>query len=108
MEGLSIIESNTLKEWRDQINTLQQNQLLLIKMVKDLLPPLKHSSVPDFISIADACVKYHLSRVTINNKIKLFQKLKKRKIDRIQSGYFNLINEGELQEAIRIKGTYKP
>jgi hypothetical protein len=108
MEGLSIIESQTLKEWKERLFSLEQNQLFLIKLVQQLMPPLKHSSIPDFISIADACEKYHLSRVSINNKIKLFKKEKKREIDRMQSGNYYLINEAELQEAIRIKGNYLP
>ena len=37
-------------------------------------------------------------------KIKLFKKTTKREIDRLQSGGFYLINEAELQEALRIKG----
>lgn len=108
MEGLSIIEGSTLKEFKELFNTFQQNQLLLIKLVKDLLPPLKHSTVKDFISIEDACKKYHLSRVSINNKTRLFKQVKGRPIDRMRCGNYSLINEFELQEAINIKGSYRP
>ena len=45
--------------------------------------------------------------ININNKIKLYKALKNRDIDRLRSGGFLLINEAELQEALRIKGTYK-
>jgi hypothetical protein len=62
--------------------------------------------LPDFISIKDACEKYYVSHVTINNKIKLFKTTKKREIDRLQSDVFYLINEVELQEALRIKDDY--
>jgi hypothetical protein len=42
-----------------------------------------------------------------NNKIKLYKELNNREIDRLRSGGYFLINEAELQEALRIKGTYK-
>jgi len=71
------------------------------------MPTVNQGNVPDFISIADACKKYHVSHVTINNKIKLFKEVNKREIDRLQSGGFFLINEAELQEALRIKGNYR-
>jgi hypothetical protein len=108
MEGLTIIEGKTLEHWDLRFANLEQAVLSLAKMVKQLLPALPTHSVPDFIAISDACKKYHISRQTINNKIKLFKKLRKRDIDRLQSGNFFLINEAELQEAIRLKGHYTP
>lgn len=108
MEGVSLIEGQTLKHWEQRLSNLEQNQLAIIKLIQSLMPPLAQSNVPDYISITDACVKYHVSKVTINNKIKKFNELKKREIDRLQSGNYYLINEAELQEALRIKGNYKP
>jgi biotin operon repressor len=64
-------------------------------------PISQQSNLPGFISIADAAKKYKTSRVNINNKIKEFKKKKGREIDRLQSGSYKLINEGELQEALR-------
>lgn len=106
MEGLSIIEDRALKSWEARLSNIEQHLLGLMKKISEILPPAKQSNIPDFISIADATTKYHISRVTINNKIRLFKKAKGREIDRIQSGNFNLINEAELQEAIRLKSTF--
>jgi hypothetical protein len=39
--------------------------------------------------------------------MKSFKTLKNKEIDRLQSGGFFLINEAELQDALRIKGLYK-
>ena len=89
------------------MENIEQNQLAIMKQIHCLMPTVNQGNVPDFISIADACKKYHVSHVTINNKIKLFKEVNKREIDRLQSGGFFLINEAELQEALRIKGNYR-
>lgn len=104
MEGLAIIEGKVLETLKLRLENIEQTQLAIIKLLQNLMPAPAQSSVPGFISINDACEKYHVSHVTINKKIKLFNSLKGRKIDRLQSGSFNLINELELQEALRIKG----
>ncbi len=103
MEGLAIIEGKVLETLKQRLENIEQTQLAIIKMLQNLMPQTQ-SNVPDFISITDACKKYHVSHVTINNKIRLFKEIKGREIDRLQSGYYNLINESELQEALRIKG----
>lgn len=107
MEGLSIIEGQTLRKWEQRLLSIEQNQLAIMKLIQLLMPPTKQSSIPDFISIFDACKKYHVSKVTINNKIKLFEKMNDREIDRLQSGKFYLINEAELQNALRIKTQFE-
>lgn len=103
MEGLSIIEGYTLKKWEQRLASIEQNQLAIMKLIERLLPPLSQSSVPDFISISDACKKYHVSKVTINNKIRLFESHFNKEIDRLQAGKYYLINECELQTAIKLK-----
>lgn len=107
MEGVTIIEGKELVWIKEQIIAIQQQNLTIIKQLQKLNPISKQSNVPDFISIQDACKKYHVSHVTINNKIKLFKLLKSRTIDRLRSGEYYLINEIELQEALRIKGSYR-
>jgi hypothetical protein len=104
LEGVVLIEGKELAWLKDQLINLQQQNLVLQQYVRQLLPKLSQSSVPDFISIRDACKKYKVSHTTINNKIKAFSLAKGRTIDRIRSGAFYLINEVELQEALRIKG----
>ena len=103
MEGLSIIEGQILRKWEQRLSGIEQNQLAIMKLIERLLPPLAQSSVPDFISISDASKKYHISKVTINSKIKLFKLNFKREIDRLQAGKYYLINEHELQLAIKLK-----
>jgi hypothetical protein len=103
MDGLSIIEGRTLKHWEERLTNIEQNQLAIMKLIEKLLPPLSQSSVPDFISISDASKKYHVSKVTINNKIRLYEHNFKKEIDRLQAGKFYLINEYELQVAIKLK-----
>ncbi len=107
VEGVTIIEGKELVWIKEQIIAIQQQNLTIIKQLQKLNPISKQSNVPDFISIQDACKKYHVSHVTINNKIKLFKLLKSRTIDRLRSGEYYLINEIELQEALRIKGSYR-
>lgn len=106
MEGITLIEGKVLLSIIQRLENIEQNQLAIMKQLQQLMPPVNKGNVPDFISIADACAKYHVSHVTINNKIKLFKTLNNREIDRLQSGGFYLINEEELQEALRIKGAY--
>jgi hypothetical protein len=106
MEGVTLIEGKVLLSIVQRLENIEQNQLALMKQLQLLMPTVNQGSVPDFISIADACIKYHVSHVTINNKINLFKTTNKRNIDRLQSGGFFLINEAELQEALRIKGSY--
>ena len=112
MDGLSIIEGKILRHWEERLTSIEQNQLALLKLIEKLLPPLSQSSVPDFISISDASKKYHISKVTINNKIKLFESAFNKAIDRLQAGKYYLINEYELQEAIKLKSntnfSFKP
>ena len=103
MDGLAIIEGQTLRRWEERLLSIEQNQLAIMKLIQLLMPPLTQSNIPDFISISDASKKYHVSKVTINNKIKLFEKINNREIDRLQSGKYYLINESELQNALRLK-----
>jgi len=107
MEGIILIEGQIFKSWDSRFTNMEQLILSLAKKLEEINPSTLQSSVPDFISIEDASKKYKISRVTINNKIKKFKELKKRDIDRLQSGNYFLINEAELQEAINIKGFYK-
>ncbi len=106
MNGVALIEGKELIWLKEQIIALQQQNLAIMKQLQTFLPANTSSSVPDFLSIKEACKKYHLSHVTINNKIKLFETVKGRSIDRLQAGSHKLINEAELQEALRIKSTY--
>jgi hypothetical protein len=103
MEGVSLIEGKVLSGIVQRLENIEQNQLAIMKLLQNLMPQVNQSTVPDFISIKDACEKYHVSHVTINNKINLFRTQKNREIDRLQSGGYYLINESELQEALRIK-----
>lgn len=103
MEGVSIIEGQTLKQWEQRLLGIEQAQLALIKLVQQILPAKIQSSVPDFITVENAAKKYNVSKTTIHNKINLFNKLKGRTIDRLQMGTFNMVNEVELLEALRIK-----
>ena len=107
MEGLTIIEGQTLKKWEQRLLSIEQNQLAIMKLIQHLMPPINQSNIPDFISIIDASKKYHISKVTINNKIKLFEKSNHKEIDRLQSGKYYLINEAELQIALRIKTQFQ-
>ena len=109
MNSFSIvgIDQKELIWMKEQIINIQQQNLSLMKQVQQLLPAPTQSSVPDFISIKDACEKYHISHQTIHKKLKMFKDAKGREIDRMQSGAYSLINEVELQEAIRIKGSYR-
>lgn len=107
MEHLTIIEGEAFRKWEARLTNIEQNQLAIMKLIQQLMPPLGQSTNPDYISISDACKKYHVSKVTINKKIKAFKNMKKRDIDRLQAGLYLLINEAELQEALRIKGHYK-
>jgi hypothetical protein len=86
---------------------IQQQNLTILKQLQLLNPISKQSNIPDFISIQDACQKYHVSHVTINNKIKLFKVINNTCIDRLRLGEYFLINEHELQQALRLKGTYR-
>lgn len=92
-----------MKQWEQRLHTIEQAQMALINMVKQILPVQQQSSVPDFISVENASKKYNISKTTIYNKINLFNKEKGREIDRLQMGTFNLVNEVELLEALRIK-----
>lgn len=104
MEGIALIEGKELVWLKQQVLCLQKQNEVLIQLIKEIIPVKTQSSVPDFISIREACKKYKVSHTTINNKINAFSRAKGRMIDRIRSGAFYLINEIELQEALRIKG----
>lgn len=104
MEGVSIIGTQIIKDWELRFANMEQMLLSLIKSNKEGSSPNSQSSVPGFISIANAAKKYDLSRTTIYNKINLFIKAKGRDIDRLQTGNLNKVNETELLEALRIKG----
>jgi hypothetical protein len=103
MQVISLIEGKELDHIKKRLEAIEQNQLALIKLVQQLTPVVNQSAIPGFISIQDACQKYKTSHVNINNKIKQFKLMKGREIDRLQSGTFKLINESELQEALRLK-----
>ncbi len=103
MENLTILEGETLRQWEKRLTSIELNLLTVIKTLNNLSPfNNSKSSVPDFISIEDAAIKYNTSKTTIHNKINLFFKVKGREIDRLQKGPFNLVNEIELLEAMRI------
>ncbi len=104
MEGVSIIGTQTIKEWELRFANMEQMLLSLIKCSKEANSSNLQSGVPGFISIATAAKKYDLSRTTIYNKINLFVKSKGRDIDRLQTGTLNKVSEIELLEALRIKG----
>lgn len=103
MDGVSLIEGQTLKHWEERLANIEQNQLALLKLIKEVAQPTLKSSIPDFITIEDAAKKYNTSKTTIYNKIRLFVKKVGREIDRLQMGTHNLVNEVELLEALRIK-----
>jgi hypothetical protein len=104
MDEIAIIQGKGLNWIKEQFINLQQQNLAILKRLAELSPN-SSGSVPDFISIKDACAKYHVSHVTVNNKIKLFKQVKNRDIDRLRTGTHSLINEIELQEALRLKST---
>lgn len=103
MEGISLIEGKELDQIKKRLEAIEQNQLALIKLIQQLNPLTAHNNPPGYISIQDACEKYKTSHVNINNKIKEFEKSTRREIDRLKSGKYRLINEVELQEALRLK-----
>ena len=103
MEGLAIIEGKELRHITERITNIEQNQLAIMKKLESLFPSLKPSNVPDYISIQDACAKYKTSHVNLNNKMKLFKKKNGREVDRLMSGKYKLINEVELQKALKLK-----
>ncbi|MCC6372961.1 MAG: hypothetical protein IT236_18305 [Bacteroidia bacterium] len=103
MEGITLIEGETLKHWEQRLLNIEQNQLAILKKIDQLNPSSNLNSVPDFISVENAAKKYNVSKQTIYNKINLFYKYKGRTIDRLQMGSSNLVNEIELLEAIRFK-----
>lgn len=103
MDGVSLIEGQTLKHWEERLANIEQNQLAILKLIKEVAQPTQKSSIPDFITIEDAAKKYNTSKTTIYNKIRLFDKKVGREIDRLQMGTHNLVNEVELLEALRIK-----
>ena len=103
MEGLSIIESRELLNLKQRLENIEQNQLAILKLLQQMNPVNQQSNLPGYISIMDAAKKYKTSRVNINNKIRQFKKEKGREIDRLQSGAFKLINESELQDALRLR-----
>ena len=107
MEGVVLIEGKALLNIIQRLDNIEQNQLAIMKQLQNLMPKINQSNIPDFISIRDACKKYHTSHVNINNKIKLYKALNNREIDRLRSGGYFLINEAELQDALRIKGAYR-
>ena len=106
MKGVTLIEGKVLFGIVQRLENIEQNQLAIMKLLQNLMPAINQSTVPDFISIKDACLKYHVSHVTINNKINLFKTLNHREIDRLQAGGYYLINEAELQDALIIKGDF--
>ena len=103
MEGVSLIEGQTLKQWELRLINIEQNQLAILKKIDQLNPLTPQNSVPDFISVENAAKKYNVSKQTIYNKIKLYALNKGRAIDRLQIGGSNLVNEIELLEAWRLK-----
>jgi hypothetical protein len=98
-----IKEGQTLKHWEQRLANIEQNQLAILKVIQQLNPFKMASTVPDFISIGNAAKKYQTTRGTIYTKIKLFESAKGREIDRLRKGAFNLVNEFELLEAMRLK-----
>ena len=100
MEGISLIEGQTLKHWEQRLLNIEQNQLAILKKIDQLNPVANQSSVPDFITIENAAKKFNVSKQTIYNKIKLFDASKGRGIDRLQVGTSKLVNEIELLEAM--------
>lgn len=103
MEGVSIIETQTILTWEKRFINMENLLMELLRLNKQAVPNNLQHSVPDFITIENAAKNYNTSKTTIYTKIKLFEKLKGKKIDRIQIGTFNLVNEVELLEAMRIK-----
>lgn len=69
MEGVSIIEGQTLKHWEQRLTNIEQNQLALMKLMQQMAPTQTQSSVPDFITAENAAKKYNVSKTTIYNKI---------------------------------------
>lgn len=103
MKGIALIEGKALTGIIQRLANIEQNQLAILKVIQQIIPPIPQNSIPDFISIEDASRKYKISQVTVNKKLKLFESIHKRKVDRIRSGNYKLINENELCQAIRIK-----
>ncbi len=102
MEGVSIIETDALKDLVLRISNMEKMLMELIKFNKDALHGNMTNNVPGFITIKDAAKKYHFSKTTIHNRINLFKKLKGREIDRLQTGNEKQVNEVELLEALRL------
>lgn len=105
MNGIILLEGKELQALKSRLENIEQNQLAIMKLIQQLIPVQQNTGIPGYISIQDACERYKTSHVNINNKIKQFKLVKGREIDRLQSGTFKLINEAELQEALRLKRT---
>ena len=59
MEGVTLIEGKVLLSIIQRLENIEQNQLAIMKQLQLLVPSINQGNVPDFISIADACKKYH-------------------------------------------------
>jgi hypothetical protein len=103
MEGVSIIETNTLQDLVLRITNMEKMLMELIRFSKEIVPTNQNTSVPGFITVQEAAKKYHFSKTTIHNRINLFKKVKGREIDRLQTGTQKQVNEVELLEALRLK-----
>jgi hypothetical protein len=68
MDGIALIEGKSLLSIVQRLENIEQNQLAILKQLQKLMPTINHSNIPDFISIKDACKKYHTSHVNINNR----------------------------------------
>lgn len=106
MENITIINTNDFQKLMERFNTVEGLILQLFQAKKAIETP-HHSDVPDFISVKDAILKYHVSEVTIYKKLKLFKAVNGREVDRTPSGQYKLINKAELIQALALKGDYR-
>ncbi len=102
MEGITIMETAAIKGLELRIANMEQMILELIKYTKSALPGTLQSSVPGYITVAEAAKKYKFSKTTIHNRINLFKKVKGRELDRLQTGTLKQVNEIELLEALKL------
>jgi hypothetical protein len=104
MEGLSIIEGRELQHIKDRLNTIEKNQLEVIKLIQSIIPGTNNTAaVPGFISPIRASKYYGKSLRTIYNKLKAFKLEYGIDIDRAWICGEHCINGQELLKAMQLK-----
>lgn len=98
------IEKHAFKRIMGSISEMKSMLVDLAKQIRTTPEPLAPVSSENWITIKHACIKYHTSKVTINERRKLFEKVEGRPMRRLQGGKGTLLfDESELVLALRLK-----